>query len=86
MHELYRFIFEKSKALKEKEEEDKRRAEEEEEKRLAEEREAKRNNVPLLFAANKSRNTPPSKQDEVTKAAQNVTVEDLEDFIEEVTS
>lgn len=77
-------MFEKQKALKEKEEQEKLQAEEEENRRLEEEREAKRSTVPSIFAANVSRQTTPPKKDEATSTTSNISVEDLQDFIEEV--
>jgi len=85
VHELYRIVFNQRQAMLEKEERERKEKEEAEKRALEEEREKRSGNMPMTYAVNHSRVTPPSKQDH-SSAADNITVSDLEDFLEEVTS
>lgn len=90
VHELYHILFLKEQARRKAEEEKAKQEEEERKKQEIEkkkEREQLASNVPRAFAAAKTMRTPPSEHaQESTPNLPMVTQEDLEDFLEEVTT
>ena len=88
IHEMYRVLYVKDQLRKDQEEQRKKQEAEEAKRKEKEERERKLHQVPSIMSANPMR-TPPSKQSKQeanSTPVGDITMSDLEDFIEEVTS